>query len=361
MLDIESIHLDCPDLQDHYWPPVAAFGEFSKELSDFMEFDREAKMKYLESLRHDYHEHGGFLNKSLGVIYAYVYTYKDSPCYMRSDPDLEIKLMEAKILLEEEYMNEWLTPRDMPNINNQEDLADYLREFVVSDNVLYHEFWGYLENEAGEAAMHEFLRLVLARNEIVDDETAFLVCGLQGNMKKVTTSNLWDECGNGSLERFHTYWLRRLLDRTDQWEGLPEYRSQGKKPWSAGILSNTFNVFLTRPHLKYRAYGFFVNTESWVEPHFEPVLTGLKRLGLDHEDIAVYFLAHTTIDPQHSQELIDAIEYQTPRLNQTEINEILIGSNHAMSAALFQYRDVLEHLREVDRIAKEQEAVAECV
>lgn len=348
MLKSESIQSDCPPLQVHDWPPVATFDELPADLRDFLAATADEKQARMSALRGDYEAHGGMLNKFLGIIYAYVYSYKDSPCYLRSDPKLEVELLKAKIVLEEELIHAWLPPNPIPVIDSQEALVSYLQNFVVSNPGVYHEFWDYIRNSASKEAMAEFLRLVLCRNEVVDDECALLVCGLQGNMKKVMTSNLWDECGNGALTRFHTYWLRRMLEQTNDWESLPAYRRANKKPWASGILSNVFNVLLTRPGYKLRAYGFFVTTESWVEPHFVRILDGLKRVGLDHEDIAVYFLAHITIDPQHSRELLDAVLYQTPRLTANEISEILHGAHHAMAAALCQYRSVMAYLRSID-------------
>jgi hypothetical protein len=349
MLNIESISTDCPKLQHYDWPPVAQFNGFSPQMAEFLELDIHAQQAYVQKMRDNYDKHGGFVHKSLGVIYAYCYSYADSPVHLSSDTILEAKLMQAKIVLEEELIKDWLPPSDLPDINTQEELAEYLRNFVVSNPGVYHEFWDYLRHDASREAMEEFLRLALCRNEVVDDECALLVCGLQGNMKKAMASNLWDECGNGSLDAFHTYWLRRYLEHTQQWESLPQYRRDNKKPWSSGILSNVFNVLLTRPGYKHRAYGFFCTSESWVEPHFVRILDGLKRVGLEHEDITIYFQAHITIDPHHSDELMDSILYQSPRLNKTEINEILHGAHHAMSAALYQYRDVMAHLKLVDK------------
>jgi hypothetical protein len=348
MLNTESIQNDCPPLQHHEWPPVAPFSRFSKDLHDFMEADLDSKQQLLTGLRGDHTRHGAFLHKCLSTIYAYSYGYIDSPVYLRSDPMLEIKLQTAKLILEEELNMQWVPTEPIPAINNQKDLVEYMRSFTTNNVGVYHEFWDYIRDEAGPQAMAEFLRLVLCRNEVVDDECALLVCGLQGNMKKAMVSNLWDECGNGSLTRFHTYWLRRLMEQTNDWEALPAYRAEDKKPWFSGILSNVFNVLLTRPGYKLQAYGFFCTTESWVEPHFVRILDGLARTGLDHEDIAVYFMAHVTIDPQHTQELLDAILYQTPALTRQEIDEILWGAHLAVAAATCQYREVMGYLRSID-------------
>lgn len=357
MLKLDTLQTDNPPLQFHDWPPVAPFAKFPHEVQQFLDADRNTQLQMLQSLRGNHNAHGALLNKCLGIIYAYAYGYKDSPVYLREDVELETKLLIAKLILEEELLNYWLPVQPIPNITNQKDLVAYLRDFIVNPDLnvgVYHEFWDYIRDEITCDGMREFLRLVLCRTEIVDDECSLLLVGLQGNMKKVMASNLWDECGNGVLSRFHTYWLRRMLEKTDDWEGLPAYRGADQKPWSSGVLSNMFNVLLTRPGYKMRAYGCFLITESWVEPHFVRILGGLKRVGLDHEDIAVYFLAHCKIDPHHTAELLDAMLYQTPELTPVEIAEILRGTQLALAGAVCQYRGVLAHLRSIDRASRER-------
>jgi hypothetical protein len=352
MLKIDAIATDNPPLQIHDWPPVAAFDEFTPLVRSFLWATQEEQRKMLVDRRSDHDRHGELINSCLGVIYAYWYGYKDSPVYLRGDVELETRLLTAKLILEEEMIDVWLPRYDLPTFSTQEELADFLENFIANPKLnigVYHEFWDYIRDEATYEGMREFLRLVLCRTEIVDDECALLLVGLQGNLKKVMASNLWDECGNGVLTRFHTYWLRRMLESLGDWEGLPEFRSSNLKPWSSGVLSNMFNVLLTRPGYKMRAYGCFLVTESWVEPHFVRIIDGLKRVGLDDADVSVYFQAHTKIDPHHTAELIEAVRHQTPPLNSTEISEIMRGVNLALSGAICQYHGVLAHLRAVDR------------
>ena len=360
MLKIDAISSDRPELQVHDWPPVAEFSGFTDLVKSFIYATSEQQQQRLTALREDHDRHGELINSCLGVIYAYCYGYKDSPVYLRGELELETRLLTAKLILEEEMINVWLPSFNLPSIGDQETLADFLEDFISNPekNVgVYHAFWDYIRDEATYEGMREFLRLVLCRTEVVDDECALLLVGLQGNLKKAMASNLWDECGNGALTRFHTYWLRRMLERLNDWEGLPNYRRDNHKPWSSGVLSNMFNVLLTRPGYKLRAYGCFLITESWVEPHFVRILDGLNRVGLDHDDVSVYFKAHVKIDPHHTAELIEALRYQTPRLLPAEIAEIMRGVNLALAGAVCQYRGVLAHLRAIDRRRPEYERV----
>lgn len=346
MLNVNTLETDRPALQGHEWPPVAPFSASSAELRSFLDADAGGRQKLLSGLRADVEEHGKFIHDSLGVIYAYVYGYPDSPCYLRTDVALEAALLGAKLVLEEELIERWLPVQPIPHIEKQKDAVEYLREFTTSNAGVYHELFDYLSAEVTRQAMTDFLRLEVCRNEVVDDEVALLICGLQGNMKKVMVSNLWDECGNGGLHRFHTYWLRRLIERLDDWSFLPRYRER-EKPWFSAITSNTFNALLTRSGYKYRAYGSFMTTEAWVEPHFERILNGLARVGLDHDDLAVYFQSHVKIDPHHTEEILGGMNHQTPELTPPEVAEVLRGAHLAVAAGVSQYDRVLRRLRAI--------------
>lgn len=344
MLKLKTLEEDRPALQDRDWPPVPRFSRFTPEIRDFLGADRAERGRTLAHLRPDPEAHCRFVNDGLGLVYAYLYGYADSPCRLRSDLELETALLSAKIELEAEMIERWLEPHPIPAVADQRAASAYLREFSRDNPGVLHPLFDYLRDDAPRDVMIEFLRLEVCRNEVVDDEVALLVCGLQGSMKKVMASNLWDECGNGNLAQFHTYWLRRLMDGLGDWEGLPAYRAT-HKPWFATITSNSFNTLVTRPGYKLRAYGHFMVTEGWVQPHFERILAGLARAGLDRDDIAVYFRAHAKIDPHHTEEMLEGLEFQLPALNEQEAAEVVRGAHQAAAAGLAQYERVLRHLR----------------
>jgi hypothetical protein len=95
---------------------------------------------------------------------------------------------------------------------------------------------------------------------------------------QVMSSNLWDECGNGNIDNFHTTWLRRLLKSLNKDNDIIEYRKT--KPWFTSITSNSLNSLLTTVGGVYRAYGHFLITESWVAPHFTKMLIGMETTEL---------------------------------------------------------------------------------
>ncbi|MGJ5673414.1 MAG: iron-containing redox enzyme family protein [Nostochopsis sp.] len=344
MLVIENIVNENPILQKYDWPLINSFNQLDPKLRNFLNNSREEKRLTLANIVQNSESHGAFLNNHLGTIYSYFYGYPDSPCYLNSDVDLELYIQEAKLILEFSFIHEWLKIVEAPFFTSQKDAVSHLKNLAMKNSGVLHELFNFIETEASKEAILEFLRLEVLRNEVVDDEVALIVVGLQGNMKKVIVSNLWDECGNGNLTKFHTYWLRQLINSLLDWNNFIRYRSE-KQPWFSKISSNSFNSLLFRPQYKFRAYGHFLITEAWVEPHFVKILNGLERVGLTQSDIQIYFSAHTKIDPHHTKEIITAIEYQSPALTLEEIREIVIGAYQAIEANLQQYKRVFNYLK----------------
>jgi Iron-containing redox enzyme len=342
MPTVKNTISDNLSLQKYYWPPVNSFVSLDEELMNF--FNDPDKQNKLYNLTCDSEAHGAFLNNHLGSIYSYFYGYSDSPCYLNSNIVLELSIQEAKLMLEHSLIHEWLNVPRSPQFKNNNDAIKYLEELVINNLGVSHELFDFIEIEASKESILEFLRLEVLRNEVVDDEVALMIVGLQGNMKKVMVSNLWDECGNGSLTRFHTYWLRQLIDKQLGWDSFLKYRLT-KKPWFSAIGSNSLNSLLTRPQYKFRAYGHFLITEAWVKPHFLKIIKGLNRVDMTNNDIQIYFTEHVNIDPYHTKEMLSGIEHQNPPLNLNEIREIVIGAYQAIEANLKQYTLVLKHLK----------------
>ncbi|HEV7368289.1 iron-containing redox enzyme family protein [Arenibaculum sp.] len=349
MLNVADIREDGPALQQREWPPVDPFDGFAAGFREFLDLADEERHSLLARLHAaDPERHGAFLHEALGAVYGYVYGYADSPLHLATDDALEARLLQAKLILERELEARFLQPEPVPDGLGPEEGCAYLREFVARNRGVLHPFFDTIRDRTSPAALREFLRIEVIRNEVVDDEVALLVVGLQGAMKKVVSSNLWDECGNGRLAGFHTYWLRRLLERTGDWDGIRAYRRKDL-PWFARITSNSFNRVLTRPGLKYQAYGHFLVTEAWVLPHFERVVDGLRRVGLDHQDVGIYFNAHIRIDPHHTEELLAGLLHQRPSLSVREVAEVIRGAHAAAAAGTAMYRRLAEHLAAPER------------
>ena len=332
---------EAPPLQARPWPPVNAWSR-SAALFAFLDLPPEAQAAELSARRHT--EAGDrLLHDRLADVYAYYLGYPDGPCYQTADDALELKFMQAKLTLERELLDHWLQPAPSPDSLDQRGAAAYLEQLIATNPGIFHPLFDFIATEASRRALETFLLCEVTRNEVVDDEVALLVAGLQGTQKLNAASNLWDECGRGKLEHFHTYWLRQLLAGMGAGERLAGYR-RGAQPWFARITSNTFNMLLTRAGYSQMAYGAFLVFESWVQSHFERILKGLKRVGLDDPDVTIYFTAHVSIDPRHTGELIDGVLYQEPELGAREVTQLLRGAHLAVASGASQYDRMRRYL-----------------
>ncbi|QSB06080.1 iron-containing redox enzyme family protein [Natronoglycomyces albus] len=323
-------------LYEHYFPPVPAYEGLPSELHAFVHTDTESRRKQLNELRGNHQEYGRFLHSCLGEIYTNIFGYHDGPSASVPDDDLEVAMFSARIQLEREVLTHWLPFPDVPRFENQETAADYLDELADTNAGVHHPLFDYLATDAPRENLDMFLRGETIRNEIVDDEVALLTVGLQGTQKAVVAANLWDECGRGKLENFHTFWLRRLIEASPGgWEGFADYRSS--HPWFAKITSNTNAMLLTRPAYVQQAYGCFLIFESWVAPHFRKILAAMDRLHIHDDDIRIYFAAHVAVDPRHAEELADGLRFQRPRMTPEEIHKVVQGAHLAAEAGRIQY------------------------
>jgi hypothetical protein len=333
---IERTSAPLSHLHQRYWPAVPLTKGLPVELSQHLYLPPAARAAALTARRGDGFIYGKFLNESLGEIYAHLFSYRDGVATSKTDDELEISLLAAKIELEREFLDHWLGPVSVPDFTSQEEAANYLDELVQLNTGVDHPLFEFLRNDASQQQLQQFLRGEVIRNEVVDDEVAMLVVGLQGTQKAVAAANLWDECGRGRIENFHTFWLRRLINASDGgWAGFGQER--GGNPWFAKITSNINNMLLTRPAYKQKAYGCFLIFESWVAPHFEALLKAMDRFSISDHDIRIYFAAHIAVDPRHAHELSDGIRYQLPKLSPAEIHDIVHGAHMAVAAGCRQY------------------------
>lgn len=340
-----TVGLAAPALQQREWPPVPAWSGPPDGFDSFLQWSQTEQQDFLTDLRDTSLRHSEILHRYLGTVSSYLFGYRDSPAFRRADDQLELALLRAKLVLERELLDNWLDSGPTPPAMDQAEAVVYLEQLSRRNPCLEHPLFPFLRDYADRAALRRFVLDEVIRNEVVDDEVAMMLAGLQGSMKAAIASNLWDECGRGNLRNFHTYWLRRALDALGDWDNIVSYRRLHRL-WFTAITTNVFNVLLTRPGLRLMAYGWFLINESWVAPHFGDIVGGLRRVGLDDEGVLIYFEAHRVIDPRHTSELASALREQVPPLGPVEVQQVITGAHLAISATAKQYGHVYRYLRD---------------
>jgi hypothetical protein len=343
------IEFSAAPLQAMAWPPVAAFQQFSPAFEAFVGQSHAEQQDTLLQLRADADALGELLHDGLSQANAYLYGYSDSCLHLARNRSLESALHAAKLALEDELLDHWLRidPLPAPAVENPAEWLDGLQERVSDNGSVSHPLFQHLALSATYAEMQAFLAYEVVRNEVVDDEVAWLTIGKQGATKASCALNHADECGIASNRAFatraHTYWLRELVGQLGE-DSFARVRAQ--RPWHTSITSNVFNALATRPGLRFAALGHFIVTESWVQAHFECVLQGLKRLGL--ESCKRYFWMHSHIDPEHTRELLEGIEVDLDRLSGRELSSVRAGAEIAIASAATAYDHMLAHLRALE-------------
>ncbi len=326
-----------------YWPPVETMANLPLEMEELMLENYDNIIPKLKSITNNKAEYDKAIMDILGVIYSLFFNYKDSPNCLIEPKNIH-NVFKLKAILEDMMVNEIISPTipdDESIYESVDSCCEYLNDLANNNSGLNHSFFDYTKDKMDKPQWEEFLLMETIRNEVVDDEVAMMIPGLQHSMKQVMSSNLWDECGNGNIDKFHTTWLRRLLKSLNKEQEIIRYRLN--KPWFVSLTSNSLNSFLTSIGKVYQAYGHFLITEGWVAPHFSKMLVGMDRVGLTSNDVQIYFTAHKTIDPFHTAEMLSGIKQMQPKLSSQQLRGIVEGACQAISAGSLMYDKLNKH------------------
>lgn len=165
-----------------YWPPVKASRGLSSEIKKLMSDD---KMNILDEL----HRISSSKNKSfeevlmtlLSEIYSLFFHYKDSPIHAEGEIDIS-NVYKVKVVLEKKMKDKLFQNDNKLNNDIYESVDvchDFLFELSNCNSGLEHSFFDYVEKEMPRDQWIEFLLMETIRNEVVDDEVAMMIPGLQ--------------------------------------------------------------------------------------------------------------------------------------------------------------------------------------
>lgn len=334
--------------RNNYWPIVPKFKEFSKDMTMLLNMPNNKLKEYFTAIhQQNFEQYSKLVIDSLTTIYSCYFCYKDSPLINNTNVSNELyfSLIKLKLILEDEMINKIIKPKEVScdTISTLETCCEYLATYIKQNVAVNHQLFDFIAEESTFEQMQEFLLIEVIRNEVVDDEIAMMIPGLQHAMKQVIASNLWDECGNGVIDNFHTSWLYQLVDATDSWDKIIKYREN--KPWFTALIGNSFNSLLTNKVRKFQSYGHFLTTEAWAEPHFAKIIRGMNRLGIDDKKVHIYFTMHLKIDPYHTNEMLIAIAKNKPVLISNQLYDIVRGVHQAVAAGEMMYSILLDYFK----------------
>src|SRR5689334_17312572 len=145
MFDLKNTKIHNATLQAHDWPLVPSHQAVDVSFRRFLYSTLGGQREFLRVLRGQA-EYERVLNEFLGIVSAYLFSYRDSPLYLATDDDFEIALQRCKIVLEREVLDHWLPVAALEREMDQAQAAVYLEPLITENPGVVHPLFDYLEN-----------------------------------------------------------------------------------------------------------------------------------------------------------------------------------------------------------------------
>ncbi len=269
-----------------------------------------------------FHHHNDHQLKSAHLLLNNMYysvMYNEDEAFM-----LDEKMQKRMAILEDEWMryekSECLSRYNFTQEVNEVALVEAA---LKRHNVYHHHLFDYLALEANE---HEFKQFILNESVLnIDffDYLALALIGVSDQTRAEIMANLWDEAGQGNIQRFHTVLFRKLLRDLDltyrrdmvianmSWQGL------------AGI--NLFSYLARYPFNKIKYFGLLAATEMLDPDHYIKFMQGMNRVFKDKKIDCTYYLEHQTIDIQHANGWLKNVVIPELAKNPNKIADFWLG------------------------------------
>ena len=127
---------------------------------------------------------------------------------------------------------------------------------------------------------------------------ALSIIGVNDQVKSEIASNLWDEAGQGNIQRFHTTLFIKLMNSM----GLTYQRNQiiQNMIWEGIAGINLFSYLSFYPFNKMKYFGLLAATEMLDPSHYHKLIQGINRIVDDKKIDISYYTEHETIDVVHA-------------------------------------------------------------
>lgn len=191
--------------------------------------------------------------------------------------------------------NHFLTNYDCNVLVKDEVLV---REVLQKHEVFNHPIFDYLMHEASLTELKKFAYSESIMNLEFFDYLALAVIGVSDQAKVEIMSNLWDEAGQGRVEKFHTVLFQNFLNDL----GITYNRKQilESMSWESVAGINLFNYFSIYPFNKTKYFGMLAATEMLDPPHYNKLIKGIMRIFSSNNIDHTYYTEHELVDVAHA-------------------------------------------------------------
>lgn len=205
----------------------------------------------------------------------------------------EFKKYESSWMASEK--NHFLTHYDCNVVVKDEALV---RGMLQQHEVFNHPIFDYLMHDASLEELKQFAYSESIMNLEFFDYLALAVIGVSDQAKVEIMANLWDEAGQGRVEKCHTVLFQNFLNDL----GITYDRKQilESMSWEGVAGINLFNYFSIYPFNKTKYFGMLAATEMLDPPHYNKLIKGIMRIFSSHNIDHSYYTEHELVDVAHA-------------------------------------------------------------
>lgn len=301
---------------------------------------------HLTQLAFEEHDPSALLSvhRSLKDIYGMHISASPEASLNQYNPFLEQvrQIIEAG-WMESEVKRGMVDPDDIPDQMDQ--FSDFFKDVVFSHKAMNHPLYDFLETQASEGQVREFFQSEYALNVRFFDIIVLAALGTKEGVRREVSENLWDESGNGSETRAHTFLYEHLLDQLGITHGDGSLVDQ--MGWQALAGHNLFlHLGLNRSNY-HRFVGCLGATELMDPSSYTKFMAGCRRLGLDTIADLAYYTEHIGVDVKHGNGWIDNV--MLPMLDSKKAAyEFLLGAQMRLNTSNDYYQALYSRLQTID-------------
>lgn len=216
-------------------------------------------------------------------------------------------------------------------------------EIALKKHPVYnHPLFSYLHTQADRNDLKQFLLNESVLNLEFFDYLALSIIGVSDRAKSEIIMNLWDEAGQGSIQKFHTTMFRKLLSEL----GIKYNRNEiiARMPWEGIAGINLFNYLSLYPFNKMTYFGFLAATEMLDPPHYSKLLKGITRIQGDQTLDSIYYEEHEKIDIIHASSWLQKIILPELAKKPYKANEFWLGFYLRLDSTKRYYDHIFNNL-----------------
>lgn len=225
----------------------------------------------------------------------------------------------------------------------------HFKELCTNRALADHRLFEFLENRASRADLVTFFLSDAAVIVRFCDLVVLTMVGADEEIRGELAENLWDEMGQGRVQKQHVHLFGNLLEYAGI--NLPEGPLSvdyfvDNLDW-AGLAGYNFYLFLClHRRNQLRSLGALGAAESMDPAQYSRVLAGCRRVGF--EEIA-YYAGHESMDVEHGDRWLENVLLPLVRKYPEKRHEIVLGAQMRINVALDYYDGLAARFSRVSR------------